>query len=143
MRVNVILLLFNLIPAFPMDGGRVLRALLAMRIGCQRATRAAARIGQVLALPMGLYGLFQGQPILVLIALFVFLGAGAEAAAVEQRVAGRGLTVRDMMMTRFQVDSGARPAGARGPTAAGRRPEGIPGGGQPGKARGAARRGTA
>jgi Zn-dependent protease len=103
MHINVMLLLFNLLPAFPMDGGRVLRSLLAMKWGFPRATRTAAAVGQFMALAGGMYGLVTNQFVLVLIAFFVFLGAGAELAAVEHRTAGRGMLVRDMMMTRFQV----------------------------------------
>ena len=77
MWVNGILLLFNLLPAFPMDGGRVLRALLASRLGLLRATRIAAAIGQGLAILLGWPGCLPRRAILmlVLIALFVFLGA--------------------------------------------------------------------
>ncbi len=103
MWVNVSLLLFNLIPAFPMDGGRVLRALLATRLGLVRATRAAAAVGRTLAVGMGLVGLSPyGTPILVLIAFFVFVGAGAEASAVETRAAGQGLQVAQVMVTQFR-----------------------------------------
>ena len=84
--VNVVLALFNMLPAFPMDGGRVLRALLAMRMSSYaRATGIAARIGRVLALALaaaGLYGL--RNPFWVLIALFVGMAAGTEAAAVRE-----------------------------------------------------------
>ncbi|MBA3554176.1 MAG: site-2 protease family protein [Gemmatimonadales bacterium] len=103
MRVNVFLLLFNLIPAFPMDGGRVLRAILASRMGMVRGTRAAASLGQVLAVAGGFYGLTSGRPLLALIALFVFLGAGSEASAVETRAAGEGLRVDQMMVTNFRT----------------------------------------
>lgn len=103
MALNVYILLFNLIPAFPMDGGRVLRALLASRLGLSRATRIAASVGQALATVMGMYGLFAGRPLLALIALFIFLGAGAEAAAVETRTAGRGVAVTQMMVTDFRT----------------------------------------
>lgn len=103
MWVNVSLLLFNLVPAFPMDGGRVLRALLATRLGLVRATRAAAAVGRTLAVGMGLVGLSPyGTPILVLIAFFVFVGAGAEASAVETRAAGEGLQVAQVMVTQFR-----------------------------------------
>lgn len=104
MQVNVFLLLFNLIPAFPMDGGRVLRSLLAMRIGLPRATRIAARIGQSLAVVAAVYAVTQpGSGLLVLIAFFVFLGAGAELNAVEMKTAGRGVRVGQVMITQFQT----------------------------------------
>jgi stage IV sporulation protein FB len=103
MAVNIYLLVFNLIPAFPMDGGRVLRALLASRMGIVRGTRVAATLGQTLALVGGFFGLTNGAPFLVLIAFFVFLGANAEATAVETRVAGEGLRVDQMMVTDFRT----------------------------------------
>jgi Zn-dependent protease/CBS domain-containing protein len=101
--VNISLLLFNLIPAFPMDGGRVLRALLASRLGMVRGTRAAATLGQMLAVVGGLYGITRPAPLLVLVAFFVFLGASAEASAVETRAAGAGLRVAQMMVTDFRT----------------------------------------
>src|SRR3954447_11389995 len=100
---NIWLLLFNLIPAFPMDGGRVLRALLASRLGLLRGTRIAASLGQSLAVVGGLYGVTKQEPILILVAFFVFIGANAEAAAVETRLAGQGLQVRQMMVTDFRT----------------------------------------
>jgi Zn-dependent protease/CBS domain-containing protein len=100
---NVWLLLFNMIPAFPMDGGRVLRALLASRLGLVRGTRVAATLGQALAMVGGLYGITAQHPFLVLIAFFVFLGASAEAEAVETRAAGDGLHVSQMMVTNFRT----------------------------------------
>ena len=103
MRVNLYLLLFNLFPAFPMDGGRVLRALLASRLGLVQGTRIAARLGQASAVVAGFYGLTAGEPILLLVSLFVFLGAGAEASAVETRVAGAGLNASQMMVTHFRT----------------------------------------
>lgn len=101
--VNVYLLLFNMIPAFPMDGGRVLRAILASRMGLLRGTRIAATLGQTLAVLGGFYGITRPEPLLVLVAFFVFLGANAEAAAVETRAAGEGLQVRQMMVTNFRT----------------------------------------
>ncbi|MGI8818926.1 MAG: site-2 protease family protein, partial [Gemmatimonadales bacterium] len=100
---NVWLLLFNLIPAFPMDGGRVLRALLASRMGMVRGTRVAAKLGQGLAVVGGLYGITSQHPFLALIAFFVFLGATAEAEAVETRAAGDGLQVSQRMVTNFRT----------------------------------------
>ena len=102
-RINVLLLLFNMIPAFPMDGGRVLRALLAHRLGLSRATRIAATVGQALAFIIGFYAISQNAILLVLIAFFIFIGASGEAAAVATRIAGQGLVVRDMMVTDFRT----------------------------------------
>jgi Zn-dependent protease/CBS domain-containing protein len=100
--VNVTLVLFNLVPAFPMDGGRVLRALLATRLGFARATQVAASIGQGFAVLMALAGLF-GPPMLLLIAIFVWIAAGAEAAHAESRSAIAGLPVAAAMVRRFSV----------------------------------------
>jgi Zn-dependent protease len=80
--VNKMLVLFNLIPAFPMDGGRVLRALLAMAMPYVRATQIAAWIGQGLAVAFGIFGIFF-NPWLVFIAYFIFVGARQEAAMVR------------------------------------------------------------
>jgi len=97
-RLNVVLLVFNLLPAFPMDGGRVLRAVLVTRKGMVQGTRIAARIGQMFALAIGLLGLY-GAPMLVIIAGFIYLAAEGEAQAVETRAAGRGVTASAMMIT--------------------------------------------
>jgi Zn-dependent protease len=85
--VNIMLVLFNLIPAFPMDGGRVLRALLAMAMPYSRATMIAARIGQILAICLAAYSYFgpNRNPILIFIAFFIFIGAQQEAAMVRIR----------------------------------------------------------
>ena len=96
--VNIILLLFNLIPAFPMDGGRVLRAVLAMFLPYAQATRLAARLGQGLAFVFGFLGLLF-NPWWVFIALFIFLGASSEATHAEMTDLSRRLAVRDAMMT--------------------------------------------
>jgi Zn-dependent protease len=103
LEVNVFLAAFNLLPAFPMDGGRVLRALLAMRLPYARATRLAASVGQFMAIGFGLLGLSGGSPLLLLIALFVWIGAEAEAAQVEERVALKDVRVRDAMITEYHM----------------------------------------
>ena len=83
---NVFLAAFNLIPAFPMDGGRMLRAVLAMSLGFGSATRIAASVGQILAMGFGLFGLVTGNFLLVLVGVFVFFGAGQERAEEQARV---------------------------------------------------------
>lgn len=101
MEVNLFLAVFNMLPAFPMDGGRVLRALLALKIDYTRATRLAASIGQFMAIGFGFLGLSVGNPILLLIALFVWIGAESEATQVEERVVLKGVLVREAMLTEF------------------------------------------
>jgi Zn-dependent protease/CBS domain-containing protein len=98
--VNLFLALFNLIPAFPMDGGRVLRALLAIKLGHLRATEIAAMIGQWCAFALGFIGLFF-NPLLIFIAIFVYLAAASEAQVVQLRAISRGVPVSAAMMTQF------------------------------------------
>ncbi|HEY9428870.1 MAG TPA: site-2 protease family protein [Gemmatimonadaceae bacterium] len=99
MWVNVWLVVFNAIPAFPMDGGRVLRAALATRMPHLRATRIAAEVGKGFALVFGIVGLFVlRDPWLVLIALFVWLGAAGEAAMAQQNTAFDGIRVERVMI---------------------------------------------
>lgn len=96
---NITLVLFNLIPAFPMDGGRVLRALLAMNMPPPRATAIAATIGQTIAIGAGIWAIFGHQWFLMFIAFFIYLGAGQEAFAYKQAALGEGVQVRSAMMT--------------------------------------------
>ncbi len=100
--LNLFLALFNLLPAFPMDGGRVLRALLALRMDRVRATRTAALVGQMAALWFGFMGLFH-NPILLFIALFVWIGAVAEAGSEEIRSLLHGSTLRTAVITHFET----------------------------------------
>lgn len=106
--INLLLVAFNLIPAFPMDGGRVLRALLAFRMDYARATRIAASLGQAIALVfafLGLRAIFGGggNPMLLFIALFVWVGAGQEAGSAQFRSELAGARVRDAMLTSFST----------------------------------------
>lgn len=101
--VNIFLVVFNMLPAFPMDGGRVLRAVLAMGMNRVAATRIAAAVGQAVAVGFAILGLFAGNVILMLIALFVFFGAAAEAQAVQSSETLRGARVADAMVRRFRV----------------------------------------
>jgi stage IV sporulation protein FB len=103
LAANIFLVVFNLIPAFPMDGGRVLRAFLAYRFGYARGTQIAATVGQALAFAFGLWGLVGGNPMLVFIALFVYLAATSEAHAAQMRDVSRGMIVDDAMVTRFEA----------------------------------------
>nr|MCU0493053.1 site-2 protease family protein [Chloroflexaceae bacterium] len=80
LQANILLALFNMLPAFPLDGGRVLRAVLALFMNYQRATRIATVTGQVLAVGLGVLALFTGQFMLLLVAIFIFFGAGQEQA---------------------------------------------------------------
>jgi Zn-dependent protease/CBS domain-containing protein len=96
--INIWLVLFNLIPAFPMDGGRVLRALLAMTMNYARATQIAAVIGQGLAFVFGLIGLFT-NPLLIFIAFFVYLGAQQEASMAQMKNLSQNMAVSEAMVT--------------------------------------------
>src|SRR5665647_70926 len=94
--LNIILCAFNLLPAFPMDGGRVLRAWLATRMPLHRATKIAADIGKGFAIIFGIIGLFS-NPFLILIALFIYIGASGESTAVKYSFLLQNVTVGDMM----------------------------------------------
>mgnify|MGYP001627299229 CR=1 FL=1 len=99
---NLILAIFNLIPAFPMDGGRVLRAFLSIKLPRAKATQIAGNIGQFLAILFVFYGLFN-NPIMVLIGLFIFLGAATEVSQTRNESLLKGFKVKDALMMKFQI----------------------------------------
>jgi Zn-dependent protease/CBS domain-containing protein len=100
---NLILAVFNMIPAFPMDGGRVLRALMARRVPEEVATRRAAAAGRVFAILIGLFGLLSGQFLLLFIALFVYVGATQETVVATGRALTSGVAVRAAMVTDYRT----------------------------------------
>lgn len=102
MAANIMLVLFNFIPAFPMDGGRILRALLSMKIDRVKATQIASGIGQLIAFAFFFIGLFY-NPILILIALFVFFGAQGENRMIQQISLLKGYKVREAMLTNVTI----------------------------------------
>jgi Zn-dependent protease/CBS domain-containing protein len=103
--LNVLLAVFNLLPAFPMDGGRILRGLLATRLGVLRATEISSIVGQVFAAAFFLIGLLGGNILLALIAVFIFFGASGESQMVRQRELTRGLSVSDVMGTKPRTET--------------------------------------
>lgn len=94
---NIGLFLFNLIPAYPMDGGRILRSVLGMRMERDKATRIATSVGRLMAVGFVAYGVYAGAPFLAIIGVFIFMAAGAEARTVQQRARLRTFKVRDVM----------------------------------------------
>jgi Zn-dependent protease len=104
MWFNLILVAFNVLPAFPMDGGRILRSILARKLDFARATRIAAGVGQGMAFLFGFIGLLViFSPFLILIAFFVYIGAQAENNSVQMTMMIRGFLVGDAMMRRFRT----------------------------------------
>lgn len=101
--INLFLVLFNMIPAFPMDGGRVFRATLSGSVGRVKATQIAARTGQVAAFLFGYLGLVSGNPILILVAIFVFMAAMAENSDVYLHDLTKGVMARDAMITSYEA----------------------------------------
>lgn len=100
--VNIVLAIFNLIPAFPMDGGRVLRALLAFKFKRHVATKIAARIGQFIAMGFILIGFFS-NPFLIFIGVFVMISAQMETEHTKSKFILKGFKVRDVLMTQYQT----------------------------------------
>ena len=101
--INLFLAVFNLLPAFPMDGGRVFRAGLALFMDRVKATQIAASTGQVVAFLLGIAGLLSGNLVLILIAFFVFVAAGAENSDVAMRSVAKNLMAREAMITQFET----------------------------------------
>lgn len=100
---NAGLAIFNLLPAFPMDGGRLLRAFLALTKGEPAATRIATVVGRVIAVMIGIYAILNAQWFLLFIALFVFMGAQQEQIVSVARTLSSGVPVRDAMVTNFEI----------------------------------------
>jgi hypothetical protein len=125
--MNVFLAVFNMVPAFPMDGGRILRGLLVTRFGVIRATEVSSSVGQFFALVFFLIAVLGGRILLALIAALIFFGAAEETRMVRRRETLRGLTVSDVMGVRGRTETvaphhglgrllGSRdPGGRRGP----------------------------
>jgi Zn-dependent protease/CBS domain-containing protein len=103
--LNVVLAVFNLLPAFPLDGGRILRALLASRLGAVRATDISSAVGQLFAVAFFLVGLLGGNFLLALVAVFIYFGATGEAQMVRQQELTRGLSVSDVMGTKPRTET--------------------------------------
>src|ERR671918_1845029 len=103
--LNVVLAVFNLLPAFPLDRGRILRALLATRLGALRATDISSAVGQLFAVAFFIIGLLGGNFLLALVAVFIYFGATGEAQMVMQQERTRGLRVSDVMGTKPRTET--------------------------------------
>ena len=103
--MNLALAIFNMLPGFPMDGGRVLRALLARRRGYARATKIAAEVGKVFAIGLGLFGLLWGGIFMIAIAFFIYIGASGEAQQTIMKAAFEGFQVQDIMTPADRIDT--------------------------------------
>ncbi len=101
--VNLAVGLFNLLPAFPMDGGRIFRALVAMRLPYEKATSLAVLVGEIFGIGMAVFSITQGNFILFLISLFLIFAAGAEGASVKREHLLEGLTAEDAAMSDFHA----------------------------------------
>ena len=99
--INLILAAFNLIPAFSMDGGRILRAILAQKMGYQKATRIAVNFGHIFALLFGYFGLMRGHIILIIIAVFIYMAASSEEQQVDVRETLKKFRIKDLVPSKF------------------------------------------
>ncbi len=106
MLFNIWMVAFNMLPAFPMDGGRVLRAILAHYTAPEKATAIAAGVGQFLAIVLGIWAVFSGQWMMMFIAFFVFIGAGQEAFSYKQASLIEGVSVGEVMITDVRTLTG-------------------------------------
>ncbi|OPX68511.1 MAG: Zinc metalloprotease [Methanoregulaceae archaeon PtaB.Bin108] len=107
--LNIFLFIFNLLPAFPMDGGRVLRAYLAGRMPLHRATKIAADVGKVFAVIFSIVGIILFSPLLILIAFFIFIGAGQESTAIKYNFLLKDVSVGDVMARNVMTISPTTP----------------------------------
>jgi Zn-dependent protease/CBS domain-containing protein len=99
--INIALAAFNLLPAFPMDGGRLLRSILASKMDYRKATKIAVNIGHVFAVIFGYIGFVNRHPLLILIAIFIYMAASAEESHVNLKETLKGFKVRDILNTQF------------------------------------------
>jgi len=103
--MNIVLAVFNMLPGFPMDGGRILRALLARNRPHAQATQQAARVGQLFAILLGLFGLLINfNPLLIVLAFFIYIAAASESTRTVMNAAFEGVTVSDVMTPRDRLD---------------------------------------